>query len=640
MEFLRKVPLKCWIIFVAAITVSLLSYFRFFNNYELISYDLRLKLRPPLKASKDILLVEISDDTIKNLGKWPLPRDFHASLIDVLKEFGAKEIIFDILFSEPTLYDEAFSQSVKAAGNVYLPVAFYIEERTKKDYQPPESREILGDIYENFKEHIAGSGHINTFVDTDGKTRRIPLFIKYQGKIFAHLGLKAACDSLGLDIEKLELKGNRIIIDKDLFLPVSSGTSFMVNYPDRWKNSFTHLSYFGILKAYSDINKSKVPQIDLSILKNKICFIGLTATGTSDLRPNPLENIYPMLGLQASVFNSIIQKEFITDTGPLRNTFLNLTIFFLSLILCLKFLPLRAFLFNTILGLGYFLTSICIFIFWGIWIDLFFPLFIIVLTYLASTIHKFLEEARKRQILEKELEIARTIQSNFLPQDIKEVPGLSISSFMQPTRFVAGDLYDIVMLSEKRVGVFIGDVSGKGIPAALIMAQTISQFRIFSRQRAHYSTVLEHLNKELYGKCGGRFVTCIYIVVDVNERKMYASSAGHSPLFIYKRSKSKVLELELSAGLPLGVTEDAQYKQVQYDIEKGDTVVVFTDGVSEARNRKNQEFGTENIKNIILENAALSSEKILDIIKEKVFKFSYRCAQHDDITLIVLSVGK
>ena len=113
MEFLRKVPLKCWIIFVAAITVSLLSYFRFFNNYELISYDLRLKLRPPLKASKDILLVEISDDTIKNLGKWPLPRDFHASLIDVLKEFGAKEIIFDILFSEPTLYDEAFSQSVR-----------------------------------------------------------------------------------------------------------------------------------------------------------------------------------------------------------------------------------------------------------------------------------------------------------------------------------------------------------------------------------------------------------------------------------------------------------------------------------------------------------------------------------------------
>jgi CHASE2 domain-containing sensor protein len=80
----------------------------------------------------------------------------------------------------------------------------------------------------------------------------------------------------------------------------------MVNYPDKWQKAFKHLSYFQILKAYSDIKKGIKPEVDLSILKGKACFIGLTATGTSDLRATPLENVYPMLGLQASIFNSIL----------------------------------------------------------------------------------------------------------------------------------------------------------------------------------------------------------------------------------------------------------------------------------------------------------------------------------------------
>lgn len=637
MKLLNKIPFRFWVISIACLIIFLFSYFRIFNNYELISYDLRLNLRPPLKTSQDIIVIEISDDTLRNLGKWPLPRDFHASLINVLKEFKAKAIIFDILFSEPTLYDEVLSRAISEAGNVYLPMAFYISERPEKKGLFTKSNAILGGICNSLEQYTRGQGHINVSIDPDGKVRRIPLFIEYQGKLFPHLGLKAACDWLALDTKNIVVKKDRVIVDNKLSIPNSANSYFMVNYPDRWKSSFKHLSYFEILKSYSDIKKGIKPKLDLSILKDRVCFIGLTATGTSDLKAIPLENIYPMLGLQASVFNSIIAKRFIRDAGPLTNALINIIIFSLSLIICLRLIPLKAFLISIIIGVGYFFIATGALIFYGVWIDLFSPLFIIGLTYTGSTVYRFLDEARKRQLLEKELDIARAIQKSFLPEDLKEFHGLSVLSFMQPAKFVAGDLYDILTLDDKRAGVFIGDVSGKGVPASLIMAQTISLFRIFSRQYSHCRDVLSRLNQELYGKFEGRFVTCIYMIVDTQKRKIYVSSAGHSPLFIYNKKVNTVSEAALSVELPLGIMEEVKYQDMEFDIENGDMVIAFTDGLLEARNKKCQEFGLDNIKKAILEKSDVP-EKILESIKERLFKFSYACSQHDDITLLVISL--
>ncbi|MBU1147685.1 MAG: CHASE2 domain-containing protein, partial [Candidatus Omnitrophica bacterium] len=101
MKSLKKIPIKLWIIVAGCVIISILSFAKPLDDHELISYDLRFKLRPPLRASQDILIIEISDATLKNLNTWPLPRDFHASMLDVLKEYGAKMVVFDVLFSEP-----------------------------------------------------------------------------------------------------------------------------------------------------------------------------------------------------------------------------------------------------------------------------------------------------------------------------------------------------------------------------------------------------------------------------------------------------------------------------------------------------------------------------------------------------------
>jgi len=634
MRLLKKIPSKFWIILVGCAIICLLSYSRVSNYYELITYDLRMKLRPAQKISPQVLIIEISDDTLKNLANWPLPRDFHASLVDVLKECGAKIIVFDLLFSEPTMYDAAFSRSIKNAGNVYMAFAF---AELKTGHFPAESKTILADLYSDFRQYAAGTGYVNIIVDADGKTRKTPLFVNYNHMLFPQLGFKVACGWLGLNIKNVAFKGNKLIVDNKLSLPTLPGGLFLVNYPDKWNSSFRRFSYFEILKSYADIKQGIRPQLDLSVIKDKVCFIGFTATGTSDLGATPLESVYPMLGLQASVFNSIVQGEFIKDIGLFFNLLINLLVFILSLIICLRLSPLKAFLGNTVLGVIYFVIAAGVFIFWSIWIDLFLPLLLVTLTYTASTLYRFLDETRKRLLLENELDIARTIQKSFLPAAAKKFSELTVSSFLQPAKFVAGDLYDILILDDKKIGIFIADVSGKGIPASLIMAQTISLFRIFARQHSSCAEVLRQLNKELYGRFDGRFVTGMYITVDVKEGKACVSSAAHSPLLLYKGERNILSEVELLAEVPLGIMEDACYKDVKFHLEKSDRIILFTDGLSEARNREGREFGLKNIKNTILKNAKLSSDNLLEKIKDDLSGFSYQAPQHDDVTVIVLA---
>jgi sigma-B regulation protein RsbU (phosphoserine phosphatase) len=347
-----------------------------------------------------------------------------------------------------------------------------------------------------------------------------------------------------------------------------------------------------------------------------------------------------MLGLQASVFNSILTQKFITPAGAALNTLINLIVFVLSLSICLRLTPIKAFAGSLLLGALYFIIAAGLFVIVGLWIDLFLPVLIITLTYIGSTSYRFFNETKKRQLLEKELDIARAIQKSFLPKELKELSGISISSFMQPAKFVAGDLYDILVIKDNKVGVFIGDVSGKGVPASLIMAQTISLFRVFANQYENANEVLNRLNKELYGKFEGRFVTCLYMIIDPHRNIVQVSSAGHAPVLLYRKENNTVSEIELGAGMPLGVMDEMEYENVDFDLSKNDKIMVFTDGLTEARNLESKEFGVENVKKIIFDHGNDSSDRILKVTKDELFRFSFRAPQHDDITIIVLANRK
>ncbi|MFH1621836.1 MAG: CHASE2 domain-containing protein [Candidatus Omnitrophota bacterium] len=622
-------------IILVILIFSFLAFFKVFSNHELTFYDLLFKIRPPLKTHQDLIIVEISDDTLKNLGQWPLPRDFHASLVDILSEFKAKMIIFDMFFSEPSVYDNFFSDSMKKAGNVYIPEVFDIDSKVERKYALPRAKgKISGEPL--FKDSSNFAGHINTFVDSDGKIRRIPLFIEYNSRLIPQLALNTACKYLGLNIEKVSFRKREVIINDKINIPVSFENALLINFPSDWKSSFTHLSYFEILKSYKDFKEGKSPKIDLNILKDKVCIIGLTASGTSDVRAIPLESSYPLVGVQASVFNSIIQSKFIKEIPPIFSAIISLLVFFLALNISFKFRPLKAFL--LILGtiLTYFLLAALIFVFVRLWIDIFLVIFIITSVYTGSTIYKFLDEIKKRQILEKELQIARDIQKSFLPKDINEFGSVKIVSFMEPAKFVAGDLYDIIPLDERRLGIFIGDVSGKGVSASLIMAQTVSLFRVFARSLDSPAKILNQLNTELCKILQGRFVTALYLIVDTQSRLITASCAGHNPIILYSSVDDKILEVLPVSGPPLGVLDSLEYEPFQRTIAKNDKFLLYTDGISEARNKRGEEFGIEKVKEILFSNKASSAKHIIDTLNKEVSRFQQGLLQYDDITLILL----
>ncbi len=631
MPFLKKIPLKYYSITFSFLLVSFLSYSHAFHNSELRGYDLLFKLRPPLPANKNIAIIEISDDTLSAFAKagrhWPFPRYFHADLIDVLKEYGAKAAVFDILFSEPTLSDSRFAESVRSFGRVYFPIAFDLDADMKGKGLVFKAKGLSAGIQGSLESSSLGTGHINTFIDSDGKVRRVPLFISYKGKVVPQLSLKTAAGILGLNPDKVSLS-----------LPLDSSGYFLVNYPGKWVKTFSHYSYYRILKTYSDIKKGLKSKDSLDFLKDKICVIGMTASGATDLKPVPLESSYPMVGLVAGALNSFLTKRFIFPVSPAGNVFITLIILSLSLIICLNLPAMRSLLLSLGLGAGYFLLD-CLLFDRGIYADLFLPLLVIILTYLPVLVYRFFQESRRRQLLEKELDIACRIQESFLPKIPEILPGIELTAFMKPAKFVAGDLYDIVDLGKGRTGILIGDVSGKGVPASLIMAQTISLFRVFARESLSPEKVFDKLNKELCLVLRGRFVTALYLIIDSEKGLFSACSAGHNPLIIVN-SQGKAEGFMPSSGPPLGIMEFSEYEKFQRPLLETEKIVGYTDGVTEDRNKSGKEFGIDLLKKILSESSNLSGREMSGKVIARLLSFAEGLPQYDDITLIIAEIKK
>jgi len=612
------------------------SCFSWFAYQESFFYDLRFRFRPPEPVSSAIVIIEISDDTLTNLGHWPLPRDFHASLIDVLRSLGARAVVFDLLLSEPSPHDAVLAQSMRESGNVYLPKAFYLDEKEGHPGVFPESRVVLGGVVRVLEDVIKGFGHINVVVDGDGKIRRVPLFIRNVDTRVPNLGLRVALDSLGVPFSDAVPRGGHIDFGGRVRVPLGRDGAMLVNYPGLWHKTFQRVSYFDILRSYMVASEGGAPKLDLSFFKGKICFVGLTATGTSDLRANPLENVYPMVGLQASVANSVLTGRFVRTVPPWANVVVVLIVLLLSLLICRGFLPMPALGLNLLLAAAIFWGGQVFFNLGRLYIDVFLSFVVIIMAYGACLFERFLTESRRRQLMEKELEIAHSIQAHFLPRGIVSCAGLDVHTLMQPAKYVAGDLYDVVRLAETRLGIFVGDVSGKGVPAALIMAQTVSLFRVFARTFEAPHDVFKALNQELAEILDGRFVTGIYLVVDAASRSVRVACAGHQPMLV-GRVDRRAEERVTKGGPPLGVVKNYAYEEAVQALEAGDRVFLYTDGITEAM-RGVEQFGLERLQAVLEEFKGKPADVLLKELSLRVERFQGKGSQFDDITAVVVDI--
>jgi sigma-B regulation protein RsbU (phosphoserine phosphatase) len=242
------------------------------------------------------------------------------------------------------------------------------------------------------------------------------------------------------------------------------------------------------------------------------------------------------------------------------------------------------------------------------------------------------ELERKRH----ELKMAHDIQQSFLPDAIPNLKGFELAALNLPAKEVGGDFYDFIPISEKRIGLTIADVSGKGVPAALFMALSRTIVRADAMRSPRVAEVIRDANSLITADAkSGMFVTLFYALLDLSERSLTYVNAGHNPPVEFKAKTGDLISLR-AKGIALGAIEDIELEERAIILESGDMVVFYTDGVTEAINAREEQFGEERLFKSIKENHNLSADDIIKKIKRAVLSFCGDEPQFDDITLMVL----
>ncbi|MDH5174288.1 MAG: CHASE2 domain-containing protein, partial [Elusimicrobiota bacterium] len=285
------------------------------ESFELRTQDYRFQLRGERKINPVIQIVFMGDDSIKILGRWPWRRRYHAALLHALSQYRPRVIGYDVLFTEAATGfpedDRFLAQATKEAGNVYYPFFFTMKEEKEVgvetgsqlnieefalNYQIREEDHFLQaseatlPIIE-LAANMRGTGFVNVRPDMDGTTRRVPLVMKYQERLYPSLSLKLVSDYLGVEKDNIRVRPGRYIELKssllgDIKIPVDREGQMLVNYPGGI-GSLRTSDFIQVLQSYKQAEIGEQPVIRLSDFKDKIVLVGLTATGSADLRAVP-----------------------------------------------------------------------------------------------------------------------------------------------------------------------------------------------------------------------------------------------------------------------------------------------------------------------------------------------------------------
>ena len=250
---------------------------------------------------------------------------------------------------------------------------------------------------------------------------------------------------------------------------------------------------------------------------------------------------------------------------------------------------------------------------------------------------RLFREALEKHKMEEELDIAREIQRNLLPQKFPSLSNFDIAAVNVSSKQVGGDYYDIIELDENDCVVAIADVSGKGVPASLMMANMQAFLQVICRQNIPLDIATGLIN-DLISKntTDGRFITFFWGTLNNLDKTFEYVNAGHNPPLLIR--DGKIIKLEIG-GMILGVMKTImQYRSEKIQLMKDDVIVMFTDGISEAMNKKGEEFSDEALEKLSLELVGDTSENIMKKIQSEVQKFTDGANQSDDITLVVIKV--
>ena len=245
-----------------------------------------------------------------------------------------------------------------------------------------------------------------------------------------------------------------------------------------------------------------------------------------------------------------------------------------------------------------------------------------------------LAEARRLVAIDRELSIARDIQSSILPQSMPHSAGVSVAARYRPMTAVAGDFYDFLELGDDRLGVLVADVTGHGVPAALIASMVKVALAAQQGRGDRPGDVLAGLNRAMCGRLAGRYVTAAYLFIDVRARVIRYAAAGHPPMLHAPRRQAPVRRIERN-GLLLGFVEDASYDEVELPLGDADRFLLYTDGVIEAANAADDLFGVERLERALASASPLPPDAAADAVLAAMDAWS-GLPPADDLTLLMV----
>jgi sigma-B regulation protein RsbU (phosphoserine phosphatase) len=254
---------------------------------------------------------------------------------------------------------------------------------------------------------------------------------------------------------------------------------------------------------------------------------------------------------------------------------------------------------------------------------------------------RLFQENLEKQRMEEELAIAHELQTSMLPAECPQMEGFEIAAFSISAREVGGDFYDFIEMGDDKVGMVIGDVTGKSVSGALVMSASRSVFRMLSEEESAVGERMIRANRRIKKDIKtGMFVALLYVVLNANDRSLSLCSAGQTqPILLSGETGDAVLVETEGDTFPLGILDEADYQETRLQLAAGDRVVLYTDGIVEAMNEQEEMFGFERLQEVIQEARSLSAEALLKNIIARVNTFVGDTPQHDDLTVIVLGVG-
>jgi sigma-B regulation protein RsbU (phosphoserine phosphatase) len=243
--------------------------------------------------------------------------------------------------------------------------------------------------------------------------------------------------------------------------------------------------------------------------------------------------------------------------------------------------------------------------------------------------------------LENELELAAAVQRSLLPQQPPEIPNLEIAAFSRPAQIVGGDYFDFFTFADDRQGVIISDVAGHGMSSSLIMANLQSILRALAQEHDSPSELVERINRLcIHNIQFTTFVTMFLGAFDRDGHRLTYCNAGHNPPLLLRGGASRNSRIEWlgSTGSAIGLTEEFEYSDVTVELESGDVLLLYTDGVTETTDPLGKFFGRQRLADLVLQDANLPEQDMIQAVRHGLEGFAESATQDDDVTIVVLRV--